>query len=218
MFKAGVPKLSSYLSIQTVQSCNRLIPARTLATMRPFARQSTFLLSQHQVRKAGLTTSAILQSAKTFIEPTDTQMDKNGIESRDLIKQRKQRPLSPHLTIYQPQLTWYMSSFHRLSLIFLGLAFYAVTMLFGVANLVSSNGLTTDKLVSWYHDKVSRMSSWVKWSIKGTFGYLFALQYGGAIRHLIWDTAKELSLKGVYRTGYALIGFTAIAGSYLLTL
>ena len=36
-------------------------------------------------------------------------------ESEYLRAQRKLRPVSPHLTIYQPQLTWYMSSFHRIT-------------------------------------------------------------------------------------------------------
>lgn len=147
-----------------------------------------------------------------------SKLDKNGIETPQLIQQRKNRPLSPHLTIYQPQLTWYMSSLHRLSLIFLGFTFYLLTIGFGISSLFTTKGLTTETLSNWYHDRISRMNKWVSLSIKATFSYLFALQYGGAIRHLIWDTARELSLKGVYRTGYALIGFTFIAGSYLLTL
>lgn len=36
-------------------------------------------------------------------------------ESELLRQQRKVRPVSPHLSIYQPQLTWYMSSLHRIT-------------------------------------------------------------------------------------------------------
>ncbi|AJS33943.1 CLL_collapsed_G0032240.mRNA.1.CDS.1 [Saccharomyces cerevisiae] len=135
-------------------------------------------------------------------------------EEQILNKQRAKRPISPHLTIYQPQLTWYLSSFHRISLVLMGLGFYLFTILFGVSGLLGL-GLTTEKVSNWYHQKFSKIT---EWSIKGSFAYLFAIHYGGAIRHLIWDTAKELTLKGVYRTGYALIGFTAVLGTYLLTL
>jgi succinate dehydrogenase (ubiquinone) cytochrome b560 subunit len=29
--------------------------------------------------------------------------------------QRKHRPISPHLSIYQPQITWYLSMFNRIT-------------------------------------------------------------------------------------------------------
>src|SRR5271154_4068855 len=29
--------------------------------------------------------------------------------------QRKHRPISPHLTIYKPQITWYLSMIHRIT-------------------------------------------------------------------------------------------------------
>jgi succinate dehydrogenase (ubiquinone) cytochrome b560 subunit len=36
-------------------------------------------------------------------------------ESELLRQQRKVRPVSPHLTIYQPQITWYLSGAHRVT-------------------------------------------------------------------------------------------------------
>ncbi|CAI4044947.1 hypothetical protein N7582_003400 [Saccharomyces uvarum] len=135
-------------------------------------------------------------------------------EEQVLNKQRANRPISPHLTIYQPQLTWYLSSIHRVSLVFMGLGFYLFTILFGVSGLLGL-GLTTDKVSDWYHQKFSKIT---EWSIKGSFAYIFAIHFGDTIRHLVWDAAKELSLKGVYRTGYAVLGFTAVLGTYLLTL
>ncbi|CAL9736799.1 succinate dehydrogenase [ubiquinone] cytochrome b subunit, mitochondrial [Monosporozyma servazzii] len=202
MIKAGLPKLLS---------ANRGMALSTTRSIPSLLQTSLF-----NNNKSLFHTSTRANSKIPYIDVSHS-LDKNGIESTKLISQRKQRPLSPHLTIYQPQLTWYMSSLHRLSLIVLALGFYLVTMLFGASSLFNFN-LSSDKLINWYHDKVSRMNKWVSLSIKASAAYLFALQYGGAIRHLIWDTAKELSLKGVYRTGYALIGFTVVAGSWLLTL
>ncbi|CCF57936.1 hypothetical protein KAFR_0D02880 [Kazachstania africana CBS 2517] len=164
------------------------------------------------VTKRYLSITRQLQSKVPYINETKGESD-------ILVEQRKARPISPHLTIYQPQITWYLSSIHRLSLVFIGFAFYLITMLFGVSSLMStfssSFNVTTDKLTNWYHNSISK---WTQWSIKGFFAYLFAFQYGAAVRYLVWDMTKELTLKGVYRTGYGLIAFTALFGSYLLTL
>lgn len=179
------------------------------------------ILQTAVLQRSFATTTKLAQ--KTYIQQ-DLTKNPNSIETPELIQQRKQRPISPHLTIYEPQLTWYMSSFHRITLLILGGTFYVVTMLYGVGQLVPQTNLNTDTITNWYHSHITNHSTndsgfnWVNGLFKGSFAYIFALQYGGIIRHLIWDTAKELSLKGVYRTGYALIGFTFVYGSYLLTL
>jgi hypothetical protein len=51
-------------------------------------------------------------------------------ESNMLRLQRKNRPSSPHLTIYQPQLTWFMSSAHRITGCAMGgsMSFFCVTV------------------------------------------------------------------------------------------
>lgn len=146
----------------------------------------------------------LLSTAKTTVSE----------EEQILVAQRKNRPVSPHLTIYQPQLTWYLSSMHRVSGVMLGGVFYAVTIALGVST-VFGLGLTSDKLADWYHNKVPK---WMDYTVKGGAAYLFAFHFGNGIRHLIWDTGKELTIKGVYRTGYAVLALTAVAGTYLLAL
>ena len=156
-----------------------------------------------------------LLKAKKWI-PTPASSLKPG-ESEILIGQRKNRPISPHLSIYQPQLTWYLSSVHRLTLISLGAIFYAITIAFGVSMFVPNLGdsLRTEKLTKWCHDKFSGMS---EVAVKGCLGGLFGLQLTLAVRHLIWDTAKELTLKGVYRTGYLALAVSAGIAGYLMTM
>lgn len=149
--------------------------------------------------------------SKRFVSTLKTTVKE---EEQLLVSQRKHRPVSPHLTIYQPQLTWYLSSVHRVSGVLMGLGFYAVTIAFGVSTLFGL-GLNSDNLVEWYHSKTNK---WMDWTVKAGAAYLFAFHFGNGIRHLIWDTGKELSIKGVYRTGYAVLAITAIGGSYFLTL
>lgn len=76
-------------------------------------------------------------------------------------------------------------------------------------------GLSTENLVQFYNEKIP---SWMDITAKLGFAYLFAFHFGNGIRHLIWDAGKELTLKGVYRTGYSVLALTAVLGSYLLTL
>ncbi|CAG58410.1 uncharacterized protein GVI51_D01859 [Nakaseomyces glabratus] len=134
----------------------------------------------------------------------------NAEEEALLNKQRALRPISPHLTIYQPQLTWYMSSVHRISHLILGGTFYVLTILFGLGYFVS--GINTESVSQWYHKHVSPMTEQI---VKAGFAFTFAFHYFSTIRHYIWDFAKELTLKGVYRTGYSVLALTAIAGTYI---
>lgn len=46
----------------------------------------------------------------------------------------------------------------------------------------------------------------LKFLIASPLGYHFA----NGIRHLYWDTAKGLSIKEVYTTGYAMLGAAAL--------
>jgi len=55
----------------------------------------------------------------------------------------------------------------------------------------------------------------VKLALKGTLAMPFVYHSFNGLRHLTWDTARELSLKGVYRTGYAVMAVSAVSGIYL---
>lgn len=54
----------------------------------------------------------------------------------------------------------------------------------------------------------------VKLGAKAAAAYPFAFHFANGLRHLVWDFGKELSIKGVYRTGYAVLGFAGIVGTY----
>ncbi|KAH3899697.1 related to Succinate dehydrogenase [ubiquinone] cytochrome b subunit, mitochondrial [Saccharomycodes ludwigii] len=137
------------------------------------------------------------------------------VQAQKLLEaQRGARPISPHLTIYQPQLTWYLSSVHRVSGVFMGFVFFGTTIAFGVSSLFNL-GLNTEKLVKYYHEKIP---AWFDYTVKGGFAYIFAFHFGNGIRHLIWDTGKAFTIPGIYKTGYAVLALTAVAGSYLFSL
>jgi len=56
----------------------------------------------------------------------------------------------------------------------------------------------------------------VKYGGKALLAAPFAFHSWNGLRHLAWDSGKFLSLKGAYRSGYAVLGATAISTIVLL--
>ncbi|CAB3227110.1 unnamed protein product [Arctia plantaginis] len=123
-------------------------------------------------------------------------------EHIDIRNEKLQRPLSPHLTIYSIQLTTVLSITHRTSGILLTGYFSAL----GIGALVLPHD------ISHYISIIESMNLSpatlfiVKACLAAPFGYHFA----NGIRHLYWDTAKGLSIKEVYSTGYAMLAVAAV--------
>ena len=115
---------------------------------------------------------------------------------------RGNRPLSPHLTIYRPQMTSISSIFVRITgnalivstllLIWWLLAASSSDAAFAVADYV---------ITSWFGDIVMVLSLWALW-----------YHTLGGVRHLIWDTGRGLELKTAERMGWMMI-----IGSLVLT-
>ena len=115
---------------------------------------------------------------------------------------RGNRPLSPHLTIYRPQLTSISSIFVRIT----GNALLAATLLLIAWLLAASTSAVAFDWVqcvitSWFGDLVFLLSLWALW-----------YHMLGGLRHLIWDTGRGLELKAAERMGWMII-----IGSLLLT-
>jgi succinate dehydrogenase / fumarate reductase, cytochrome b subunit len=92
----------------------------------------------------------------------------------------KQRPLSPHLSIYRPMLTMMMSIVHRIT----GTALYFGMLLLAWWLIAAGSGLNA------YTHFQNFMGSFFGRLI--LFGYTWALMHHmlGGIRHLIWDTGR----------------------------
>lgn len=123
-----------------------------------------------------------------------------------LVAQRKNRPNSPHLTIYRPQITWYASITHRITGSVLSGAFY----IFGSAYLVSP-------LLGWHLDSASLVAAFGAWPVaakvaaKFAFALPFTFHSFNGIRHLVWDMGKEFSNKSVIRTGFTVVGVSVVS-------
>lgn len=114
----------------------------------------------------------------------------------------RQRPLSPHLTIYRPPITMTMSIVHRIT----GCALYFGTLL--VAWWLVAASASEE-----HFDLVNRIyGSWFGRLV--LFGYTWALLHHlmGGVRHLIWDTGA-----GLEKDRSRKIAWATLAASIVLT-
>ena len=110
----------------------------------------------------------------------------------------RQRPLSPHLQVYRPQLTSMMSIIHRAT----GVALTTGTLVLAAWLVAVAIGGETYKMVAMA--VVHPLGQFV------LFGYSAALIYHAlnGIRHLTWDLGFGLTIPEVYRSGHIVLFLT----------
>ncbi len=116
---------------------------------------------------------------------------------------RDNRPLSPHLTIYRPQLTSMTSILTRVTgnALLLGAVLvvaWFMSIIISPAAFTNVDGIMT----SWFGDLVMTASLWALWY------HLLA-----GLRHLYWDTGRGLEIEIAERLGWGVLG-----GSVVLTI
>ncbi|SHJ24247.1 succinate dehydrogenase subunit C [Palleronia salina] len=116
---------------------------------------------------------------------------------------RGNRPLSPHITIYRPQLNSITSILTRITGNGLIVGGLLMTWWFVAAAMGPDAFATADAvLTSWFGDLVMFLSLWALWYHTLT-----------GLRHLIWDTGRGLDLPTAEKLGWACVG-----GSVVLTI
>jgi succinate dehydrogenase / fumarate reductase cytochrome b subunit len=108
------------------------------------------------------------------------------------------RPLSPHLSIYRPQITSVLSIFHRIT----GAGLFFSSILFVIWISSVAVGLNYYNFVESIFSKpvillILTVSLWALWyhSLTG-------------LRHLYWDLGFGFDLKSVYLSGWIAILFS----------
>jgi len=115
------------------------------------------------------------------------------------------RPLSPHLSIYRPQLTSTLSVLHRAT--GMGLALGSLMLAWWL--IAAATGPEAYAGFAWF------AGSWIGMLV--LFGFTYALFYHlcNGIRHLRWDAVRGFDLPSVYRSGWLVvwcsIGLTVLA-------
>lgn len=113
------------------------------------------------------------------------------------------RPLSPHLQVYKPQLTSVLSITHRGTGIFLSLgALFLSCWLLAIARGPEAYAALQTHVQAWYGQLL-------------LYALIFSLYYHlfNGIRHLVWDAGVGFEIKTSYISGYAVV-----IASFLFTL
>lgn len=112
----------------------------------------------------------------------------------------RNRPLSPHLQVYKPQLTSILSITHRLTGVALALgtlllAYWLGSAAYGPAAYERAQAVIGSPI-----------------GIVLLFGWSVALFYhlGNGIRHLLWDAGWGYELPLAYKSGYTVLGATVV--------
>ncbi|MEI4232582.1 succinate dehydrogenase, cytochrome b556 subunit [Roseovarius sp. D22-M7] len=113
-----------------------------------------------------------------------------------------ERPLSPHLQIYRPQVTSISSILTRITGNALIVASLLIVWWLLAAATSEEYFRTADAvLTSWFGDLVLILSLWAVW-----------YHYLAGLRHLVWDAGKGLDLPTA-----EMMGWGCIIGSVVLT-
>ena len=114
----------------------------------------------------------------------------------------RQRPLSPHLQIYKPQITSVLSTLHRGTGIVLSIGSIILVLWIVTLTLGESTYLMYSNIINNWFGKFI------------IFGFTFALFYhlSNGIRHLFWDAGYGYELNHAY-----ISGISVIISSLLLT-
>ena len=115
------------------------------------------------------------------------------------------RPLSPHLQVYRPQLTSVLSILHRATGVVLGVG----ALLLGWWLIAAAAGPEAFATVQWFN------GGWIGRLILLAFTLALFYHLFNGIRHLLWDTGSGFEMRTANATGWIAVGlslgFTALA-------
>lgn len=108
---------------------------------------------------------------------------------------KRERPLSPHLQVYRPQLTSVLSIIHRGTGVALSVGAFAIAAWLYAA---ASDASTYQMFSGWLASPLG---------CAAVFGFAYALMYHllNGIRHLFWDAGWGLEIDQTYRSGWAVV-------------
>ena len=111
------------------------------------------------------------------------------------------RPLSPHLQIYRPQLTMVLSFLHRLT----GIALAPGAVLLVYWLLAGASGPEAYAAAGAVFGSVPGLV------LLAALSFSFFYHLGNGIRHLVWDTGFWLELPQVYASGWVVVIFALVS-------
>ncbi|EFO25660.1 hypothetical protein LOAG_02826 [Loa loa] len=145
----------------------------------------------------------VLRLLKTCVsqQSTKTPIQEWGWDY--LMRQRAlKRPISPHLTVYKPQVTWMVSGFHRVT----GCAMAGALLIGGVGFALLPLNFTT------FIDFIRGLG--LPWVVTDMFKFVIAYPIVfhslNGIRFIAFDLALGTDIASVYASGYLVLSLAAL--------
>lgn len=167
--------------------------------LRQAATKPNALFSQNLARIAAMNAVQTRSAATQKLTETDAQSL--------LASQRRQRPVSPHLTAYDYKQTWFGASiWTRITGQSLSISLYG----FSLAYLVAP-------LTGWHLESATLASAAAALGpvgltlFKTAVAWPFFFHFANGTRHLIWDLALGFKKATVQKTSYAVLGTSVVA-------
>ena len=110
------------------------------------------------------------------------------------------RPLSPHIQVYKPQLTSVLSICHRLT----GLALAAGMLLLATWLMAAAAGPQA------YTTLQAFINSWFGRILLFTWTFSLFFHLCNGIRHLFWDAVRGFELRTIYASGWLVVAVSSI--------
>ncbi|PKY06317.1 succinate dehydrogenase cytochrome b560 subunit [Aspergillus campestris IBT 28561] len=179
-------------------------------SLRRLAVQQPYAMRWAAMNAASPATIAMGRNVQTrFTASTTNTQDPTKI----LAQQRLNRPVSPHLSIYKPQITWIGSSIHRIT----GLVMSGPLYLFATAYLASP-------LLGWHLESASMAAAFgalplaAKVILKTAAALPFTYHCMNGVRHLLWDLCIGITNQQVIKSGWTVVGLSTISALSLALL
>ncbi|KAK3374176.1 hypothetical protein B0T24DRAFT_649831 [Lasiosphaeria ovina] len=179
----------------------------TTALRRVAAKPNAFFTAD--VARMGFLAGSLHKATQTRLVATQklTPADAHDI----LNKQRLQRPVSPHLDVYDKQQTWFSGSvWHR----FTGMGFSGGLYVFATAYLAAP-------LLGWHLESASIAAAVgalplaVKGGLKFIVAWPFVYHCVNGVRHLCFDMAVGFKRKTIVQMSWYIWGASLVSGLYL---
>jgi succinate dehydrogenase / fumarate reductase cytochrome b subunit len=113
---------------------------------------------------------------------------------------KSQKPLSPNIQLYRPQLTSVLSILNRVTGVFLSVAAIALVIWL----LAAAAGPQAYAIVQ------AAFASWTGQVILLGCTFAFFLHFLGGIRHLVWDTVHGFDLRTIYMSGWVVVAASIV--------
>ncbi len=115
-----------------------------------------------------------------------------------------EKPLSPHLQIYKPQLTSVLSIMHRISGVFLGVGVLHFLLFLWSLALIRNDQPASGEIYIACGFLFALVTAWL---------IIPALVYHAlnGIRHLCWDCGLGLEISDVYKSGWLVVFLTFLS-------